>query len=76
MAKTFKADPTASVLKCNALCQAEIECWSWNYDKNRKMCYLMSSEESELSSQKAGAWASGFRQCKAADADWDNTPTN
>ena len=76
MAKSFKLDPTASVLKCNALCQGEIECWSWNYDKNRKMCYLLSSEESEMSSQKAGAWASGFRICKAADTDFNNTPSS
>ena len=62
------------VLSCSNLCRDSIDCWSWNFDKRRKMCYLMASTVSDMSSERAGSWASGYRQCESAGEGWDNVP--
>lgn len=72
-AKKLKA---GGFLACNELCQQDIDCWSWNYQKDRKQCFIMASEDSDMSLQSATGWVSGSRECAPFNGDWENAPTD
>lgn len=50
--------------------------WSFNYNKNRKGCWLMSTGDSDARTQSNTGFDSGYRECAPSDADltWSNDP--
>jgi hypothetical protein len=57
-----------------ALCRADQECYSFNYNKVSKWCYLGTTEEADLAAGKNTKWASGFRRCieHTSNDAWEN----
>jgi hypothetical protein len=56
------------------LCRADENCWSFNLNKNRKVCFLQT--DAEYPSQRAATWSSGFRECVPSENNWDNPNTD
>ena len=61
-------------MDCLKLCSANSDCWTFNYLKSKKLCYLMSSTSEEVDARKSGQFACGYRQCEDTDGSWNNTP--
>ncbi|KAH7621912.1 hypothetical protein NADE_004506 [Nannochloris sp. 'desiccata'] len=52
-----------SVANCLALCRRNQECYSFNYNKLTKWCYIGTTEETNLRQTRNGKWAAGYRRC-------------
>ncbi|KAG7673802.1 hypothetical protein KSW81_006993 [Nannochloris sp. 'desiccata'] len=52
-----------SVANCLALCRSNQECYSFNYNKLTKWCYIGTTEETNLRQTRNGKWAAGYRRC-------------
>ncbi len=56
------------------LCRADENCWSFNINKNRKVCFLQTNGN-DVASQRASTWASGYRECVPTEGNWENANT-
>ena len=62
------------VIDCSNKCANDPDCWSFDYQKNIKLCFVMSSGN-EVSTERATAWSSGHRECSMSGEDnWINAP--
>jgi hypothetical protein len=63
-----------SVADCLNRCRANQECYSFNYNKLTKWCYISTSEELNLKQVKNSKWAAGVRRCvdHVGNAPWSN----
>lgn len=52
-----------SAADCMKLCRANQECYSFNYNKLTKWCYLGITDESDLKQTSNGKWTVGYRKC-------------
>jgi hypothetical protein len=59
---------------CMARCRKNQECYSFNYNKLAKWCYLGTSEERDLRQTKNNKWAAGYRRCieQINSSEWTN----
>ena len=55
------------------LCRADENCWSFNLNKNRKVCYLQT--DADAPTQRASTWAAGYRECVPSEGNWANPNT-
>ena len=68
----------ATTLDCLNKCRSDQECFSFNYDKTKKWCYISLSEKSDLVVARDGKFAAGYRKCVAhtGNGAWDNPGFN
>ncbi|KAL4538765.1 hypothetical protein Ndes2526B_g02955 [Nannochloris sp. 'desiccata'] len=52
-----------SVTDCMRKCRSNQECYSFNYNKLTKWCYLGTTEEANLRRARSSKWAAGYRRC-------------
>ncbi len=59
---------------CLARCRKNQECYSFNYNKLTKWCYLGTTEELNLRQTRNSKWASGYRRCieQFTSMPWNN----
>lgn len=74
--RVVRLEAGEGTLACMSLCRADPTCWSFNFAKTRKRCYLMSTADDEASTRSAPAFSSGYRFCEETDLEWDNEPTD
>jgi hypothetical protein len=63
-----------SVADCLNKCRANQECYSFNYNKVTKWCYLGTTEEVMLRQTRNSKWAAGYRRCveQISNDPWTN----
>ena len=63
-----------SVADCLSKCRVNQECYSFNYNKLTKWCYLGTTEEINLRQTRNTKWAAGVRRCveHVGNAPWTN----
>lgn len=63
-----------SIEDCLALCRSNQECYSFNYNKLTKWCYLGTTEETDLLQTKSNKWTAGYRRCveHISNDPWNN----
>ena len=68
----------ATTLDCLNKCRADQDCYSFNYDKTKKWCYISLSEKTDLVSARDGKFAAGYRKCIANTGNdgWNNPGFN
>ena len=64
----------ATTLDCLNKCGADQDCYSFNYDKSKKWCYISITEKTSLKSVRDGKYAGGYRKCieHIGNNGWDN----
>lgn len=74
--RVVRLEAGEGTLACLNLCRADSTCWSFNFNKTRKRCYLLSSSDEDASKRSSVAFSSGYRYCEETDVEWDNEPTD
>ena len=64
----------STVLDCLNMCVEDEDCLSFNYEKDKKWCYLSISFSDTLQIKRDGRFATGYRKCTEHinDDGWDN----
>ena len=65
---------SGTTLDCLNKCRVNQDCYSFNYDKAKKWCYISISEKSDLVIRSDAKYAAGYRKCveHADNNGWDN----